>query len=164
MWRRPSRRIISRLPVADKNYVLSNGSGIAAGTTTSIVLVSADGAGNDNSVEFPCKVQAIYLVMNARSATDAGGGTFAVAMYKNPGNALGAFNPNNTFTNVMQSHIFWWQRMSNNSQGLGVVFNGWVKIPKRFQIMNEGDTIVLGINFTVDAYSHCTNAVYKWRA
>lgn len=163
-WTRRRSNFRSMLPVAEKNYVLSNGAGVAAGTVSQIIIALADGLGNDNSVEFPCRVKAIYITGSIRSQTYLGGGTTGFMLYKDTGNANPAMNPNSVISNIGQQITFLWRRMSSTTGLPGITFDGWVRIPKRFQIFNEGDALRCSLSATADVYDFCMNFVYKWRA
>lgn len=160
--RRSFRRILGRLPVAEKNYVLNQATGVAGGTVSTLVVASADDLGNDNSVSFPCKIKMVYVVGALLQKVQTAGGTLACAMYKDTGGAGVIINPNAIIPNRDQIQMFWWQRMLEETLSLNAFkFAGWIRIPKRFQIFNEGDQLRFTLNAT-DNYDHCVNFVYKW--
>ncbi len=90
-----------------------------------------------------------------------------IALLKAIGGATGSFsNPNGVLSNFTQQQTFLWIRMTPKNIFSAHNFVGWVKIPKRHQVFNEGDSLVLNtsISYTIgETWSQCANFVYKWR-
>jgi len=151
-------------PVAEKNYVLFNGAGIASGIQTTLEVADADNGLADASVKVASRIKAIFVSASLGVDVIGGADTFGVLMAKLPGGLqVSLSNPNGVLNNFTQQQTFLWLRMTPRSQNFAHQFIGWVKIPPRHQIMNEADTIVWSMSAGPSAYSHCSNFVYKHR-
>lgn len=151
-------------PVAEKNYVVSNGAGVTAGNHTVIVIAHANNGTGDNDVKIASRIKAIFVSAALGADTLSAADTMAVAMVKIPGGTTGLSNPNGPLSDFTQQQTFLWLRMTPRTQNDAHNFIGWVKIPKRHQIMNEGDELVWSMSSgPTSTFSHCTNFVYKHR-
>ncbi len=153
-------------PLSEKNYLINNAAALPSGTTTSIsVAVSNDGSA-DSSIGIPGRVKALMIQSAIYVDTLGIGGTMALAILKDIGGLqfLG-FNPNGVLSNLAQQQMIYYIRMSPSQANQPFKVFGWLKIPKRHQIFNEGDALVYKLNVvTVGGsadYSHCTTFIYK---
>ena len=150
---------------AEKNYVSTNGAGVTASFATVIDVADADNGSGDGDIAFPSTVKAVFVSASLAADTLSAADTFGVLMAKVPGGASGLSNPNGPLNNQTQSWTFLWLRMTPRTQNTAHTFIGWVKIPKRHQIFNEGDKLVWSMSSgPTSTYSHCSNFVYKYRA
>ncbi len=149
---------------AEKNYTASNAAGVTAGALTVLDIANANNGSADGDVGFPCTIKAVFVSSSLAADTLSASDTFGVLMAKIPGGASGLSNPNGVLNNQTQSWTFLWLRMTPRTQNTAHNFIGWVKVPKRHQIMNEGDKLVWAISSgPTSTYSHCSNFVYKYR-
>ncbi len=149
---------------AEKNYVLSNASGQVTGSVVSVRFAHADGLSADESIGIPGRIKAVFVSSSLAPEAIAVGSTLAVGLLKSPGDALfSGTNPNAILSNVTQQHMILWYRMMPTREDAALKFIGWVKIPKRHQIFNEGDSLRWNMSVTSVGFdwSHCSNFVYK---
>ncbi len=161
-----ARRFRSFKPMSEKNYLINNAAALPSATTTIInVATSNDGTG-DADIGIPGKVKAV-MIQSAISVDTLGiGGLMALALLKDiGGDMFDSFNPNSVLTNTAQQQMIYYIRMSPSQSNQPFKLFGWMKIPRRHQIFNEGDQLRYFINvITVGGsadYSHCTTFIYK---
>ena len=150
-------------PPREKNYFISNSSGVATGTSTRITFAVADNGSADNSIHFPGKIKAVYVTGACATGTLVAGATMAAILVKDVGGAqFAALNPNGTLSNLTQQQTIFYTRMSLHSSSNPLKFVGWIKIPRRHQIFNEGDELVWVYQCTNvgSDYEHCTTFIY----
>ncbi len=91
--------------------------------------------------------------------------TTTMYLFKNPGSNLTAPIPRTEGTSNEKKHIFkTWNAMTMRNQDGNVPYHweGWVKIPKRFQRFGTDDRLAI-ITATTTAAGHSTfNFIYKW--
>ncbi len=153
-------------PMSEKNYLINNAASVTSGTTTEIVVADANDDINDSSIGVPGKVKAIFIQSAVYVDTLGIGGTMALALVKDIGNTMyTGFNPNGVISNPHQQNMIYYVRMSPSQANQPFKLFGWLKIPRRHQIFNEGDRLKYFINVvTVGGsadYSHCTTFIYK---
>ncbi len=164
------RRFSSRrrnINPAEKNYVINSQDGIASGTSANLVLVKADDLGNDNSISFPGIVKAIYVMSSmAQANISTFAGIMAACLIKDIGGTqFSALNPQGPHSNQTQQQLIYWYRMNAGRISDSYIRHvGWIAIPKRHQIFNEGDAlrwVMNDVNSEAQQWEHCTNVVYK---
>jgi len=149
---------------AEKNYLSSNGAGVTSGALTVIDIADATNGSGEDDVGFPSTIKAVFVSASLAADTLSASDTFGILMAKIPGGATGLSNPNGPLNNQTQSWTFLWLRMTPRTQNTAHNFIGWVKVPKRHQIFNEGDKLVWAMSSgPTSTYSHCSNFVYKYR-
>ncbi len=159
-----SRRFYSG-PPAEKNYVVANGAGVTSGFLTEITVAHANNGTGDNDVKVASKIKAVFISASIAADTLSAADTMGVLLAKLPGGISGSLsNPNGVLNNFTQAQTFVWLRMTPRTQNTAHNFIGWVRIPPRHQIFNEGDELVWAMSSGPTAtYSHCSNFVYKHR-
>ncbi len=137
-------------------------------TQTEFVLANAvDSATTavDRDVEKGCSINAMYLMINAEGT---GGNSVVnvldIYLFKNPGNNLTAPGAKVWGTSNEKKFIFkcWrWLLPNIDNGGLGMHWEGWIKIPKRYQRMGTNDQISLVADTDVTT-NYCHSVIYKW--
>lgn len=164
------RRFTSQRVPSEKNYVSTNAAGQASGAAVNIIVAQSDNGIADNSMGIPATVKAIYVMSSmSLDSISVEGGTSAVALVKDiAGSMFAALNPNGALSNTTQQQCIYWFRMSpGRATDSPMRHIGWIKIPKRHQIFNEGDNLrwvmsITSITPSID-WGHCSNFVYKHR-
>ncbi len=158
-------RKYSNTPAAEKHYILSNAAGITAGTNSDVVIADSDNGTNNNSVKSASKVKAVFCSVSLAADTLSASDTFGVLLCKVPGGLVGnVSSPNGVLNSFTQSITFMWLRMTPRTQNTAHNFIGWVKVPPRHQVFNEGDTLLWRSNSgPTSTFSVCANFVYKSR-
>ncbi len=114
-----------------------------------------------------CVIKAVYVIINGCGL----GGTgvlndMNVYMIKNPGDNLTLPAPLATGTSNEKKFIFreWMFMIMRNQDGnLPFHWEGWIKIPKRYQRMGTDDTLKLVFANTATLTGHFSaKFVYKW--
>ncbi len=165
----PRRSFASRRsngPVAEKNYVATNASGVGTGVATVVDIAHCETLGNDDSVDTGSVIKAVFVSASLSADVLQAADTLGVLMAKIPGGLIGTLsNPNGVLSGFTQNLTFLWLRMTPRTQNFAHQFIGWVKIPPRHQIFNEEDKLVWSMSITSvgNTYSHCSNFVYKHR-
>ncbi len=166
MGRGSSRRPL--IPV-EKNYVISSQDGIASGTSANIIVAKSDGLANDNSVGIPAIIKAVYVMSSmSQNFISTTSPLTACCLIKDIGGSqFAALNPNAALSNVTQNQMIYWFRMNNGRLSDSQIRHiGWIKLPRRHQVFNEGDIlrwVMNGSNPDTANWEHCSNFVYKHR-
>lgn len=171
-FRRRSLRF-NRQP-AQKNYNQAIGNAVAINVAANLIaVVNASGTPDGISqVDYPATVKMFYIDYTlAHDAIPAVVPEVVVAIWKNPGNNMTVPTPANllalgNWTGVSQ--VFF---VAQGSPGVYAGDNnqlrirGWIRIPRRHQVMNEGDRIYISAGSNNAAtVTICNLNVYKWRA
>ncbi len=145
----------------------------AVGTTGTLGVLTAAKAVTSpsptvlNDVSHGCIIKAIYLIADGCGL----GGTGVLNnmnfyLAKNPGDNLTLPAPNSVGGSNEKKFIFrQWQFMIMRNQDGNVPFHweGWIKIPKRYQRMGTDDTIQLVEQNTSGLTGHFScQFIYKW--
>jgi len=150
-----------------KHYVQHSLRTIVAGAVQSDVIVDAvelASVGDADEVQEGSTVKAVYVERWIRTG-DTAGGSFVMAIYKNPGG-------NTTFTAAQMAALHDAENKKNIlycTQGLAndqdadaiAMFKGWIKIPKSKQRMGLGDRIVISTFAQVLDMHNCGFETYK---
>jgi len=87
-------------------------------------------------------------------------------MMKNPGDNLVLPAPESVGTSNEKKFVFkQWKYMIMRNQDGNMPFHweGWIKIPKRYQRMGTDDTLILGAECTTALTGHWSaQCIYKW--
>ncbi len=151
-----------------KNFVAINGSltGTLAETDLA-VAVDSPATAVQTDVQRGCLIKAIYLIVDVCGL--GGTGVLNVADYylwKNAGNNLTPPIPTTYGGSNEKKFIFkTWSFMIMRNQDGNMPFHweGWVKIPKRYQRMGTDDTLSLVSACTAAVTGHISiRALYKW--
>ncbi len=121
----------------------------------------------NNDVSNGCIIKAIYVSLDACGLAGTGVlNVFGAYLIKNPGDNLTEPDVFALGTSNEKKFIFkQWQAMVMRSQEGNVPYHweGWVKIPKRYQRMGTDDTIKLVIRCTSAVTGHMSALfIYKW--
>ena len=119
-----------------------------------------------NDVSNGCVIKAIWVSIDACGLA-ATGITNRIAFYlmKNPGDNLTGPNPFSTgSSNEKKFIIRQWQFMMMRNQDGNPPFHweGWIKIPKRYQRMGTDDTWKLEYKFSAVGGHISSQFIYKW--
>ncbi len=140
------------------------------GTKQNIILAKAVTAPSptvSSDVSHGCIIKAIWLSIDGCGL----GGTGVLNnmffyIIKNPGDNLTEPNPVGWGTSNEKKFIFKaWSFMIMRNQDGNVPFHweGWVKIPKRYQRMGTDDTIIVTVANTAAVTGHFKlESIYKW--
>ncbi len=157
--------------VSVKNILDLTATGVAAGVTTDLVIASSinNYTGGAGDVPIGCQVKNVWV---SYSYNFAQGFPTRMDMFicKQPG-SLGVASipvPGNTTGDVFRRQIFLEIKglgsassdaFGQDSQIRG--FSGWVKIPKRFRRMGEGDRLLMRMG-SASNYNVCVKIIYKF--
>ncbi len=150
-----------------KNVVDSSSS---TGTTTQSTLIAK--AVNSpvstvvNDVSNGCIIKAVWLSFDVCGLA-ATGVLQRTVMYlmKNPGANLTAPSPFSVGSSNEKKFVFkQWQAMTMRNQDGNVPYHweGWIKIPRRYQRMGTDDTILFVFATDAAAGHQSIQAIYKW--
>lgn len=153
-------------PISEKNYFVTNGAALPSGSLTALVIADADDGITDNSIGIPGRVKAVFIESAVSVDVLGIGGTMGIGIVKDiGGNNFGTFNPNGQPSNEQQQQLIYFLRMSPSQSNNPFRLFGWLKIPRRHAIFNEGDKLRMNISVTTVGgsadYSHCTTFIYK---
>jgi len=146
--------------------VASSLSGTGTGVLTEVTIANCDNLATDNSVGFGSTIKAIFISSSVFTSIGSDASTMAIQLVKLDGNTTSALsNPNGTLNPFTQNMSIFWFRMTPRTQNFAHNFIGWLKLPRRRQIFNEGDTLIWRMSVIIPSgdWSHCSNFVYKWR-
>lgn len=161
------RQMVQRSP-AQKNIVQTFGSARVAGTPFVQSFVDANNAPDGiSAVSWPCTIKMFYIDLAIH--TDAAPATPSEAVfvvYKNSGGALA--NPtaaNLTALGNWAGKVYTFLSLQDSltSSAARLRYVGWVRIPKRYQVFNESDTMNLAMVNLVGAWTGSHMIIYKWR-
>ncbi len=121
----------------------------------------------DNDVERGCIIKSIWVVIDMCGLGGTGVlNVIDVILMKNPGANLTMPNPISQGTSNEKKFIFkTWRYMAMRNQDGNPPYHweGWVKIPKRYQRMGTDDLIEVGFVSTASVTGHASvQAIYKW--
>ncbi len=147
---------------------------IAAGGTTAANLVvnfakavTSPSPTVSNDVSHGCIIKAVHITINGCGLGGTGVlNNMNIYLFKNPGANLTPPLPTSVGTsNEKKFVIRQWQFMimRNQDGNLPYHWEGWIKIPKRYQRMGTDDTWSLNIANTAGVTGHHSmQAIYKW--
>ncbi len=120
-----------------------------------------------SDVSHGCIIKAMWIVLDVCGLAATGVlNVFDAYLFKNVGANLTPPLPVSQGTSNEKKFIFksWRQMIMRNQDGnLPYHWEGWVKIPKRYQRMGTDDIISLNIACTASITGHASvQAIYKW--
>ncbi len=168
-YRKRSRRNYPRSIITSIKNVHNAQFGIVPTLTTNIFAkaVTAPSPTVANDVSHGCIIKAIWAVIDLCGL--GGTGVLNVIdayLMKNPGNNLTPPLPISQGTSNEKKFIIktWrFQAMRNQDGNPPYHWEGWIKIPKRYQRMGTDDTWSFNVACTAALTGHCSiQALYKW--
>ncbi len=164
-----NRNALALRPVNSiKNYHIAD-IGVSS-TVTPVIFAKAVTSPSPtvtNDVSHGCNIKAVYLTLDVCGL--GGTGVLNVAdmyMWKNPGANLTAPNPRSQGSSNEKKFIFrTWRAMIMRNQDGNVPYHweGWLRIPRRYQRMGTDDTLEMQIVCTTAVTGHATMSyLYKW--
>jgi len=167
--RRGSYRRRSMVVVNSIKNVHRQQFGISGTPTRSILAkaVTAPSPTVENDVSHGCVIKAIWIVIDFCGLTSSGTlNVIDAFMMKNPGDNLTAPAPISVGTsNEKKFVIRQWRYMAMRNQDGNPPYHweGWIKIPKRYQRMGTDDVWEIDFATTAAATGHASvQAIYKW--
>lgn len=159
------RRALRLRPVNSvKNIVDSVNIGVAAGTTTTVVIANAvnDYAGATADVPIGSKVSSVYLFFQIQPQAAQGQVDAYIAKFPSGISPLPA--PGATGGSPLRKFVLHEEKgipgtFNNGSPPL--TFRGVVKIPRGRQRFGEDDDLVIKVSCST-AYDFCMKAIYKF--
>ncbi len=120
-----------------------------------------------NHVSNGCIIKAIWCVVDVCGLGGTGVlNSFDAYLMKNPGNNLLPPGGGNVGTSNEKKFVFkqWHAMIMRNQDGNNPYhWEGWVKVPKRYQRMGVDDTIEFVVNCTTSLTGHKSGQfIYKW--
>ncbi len=158
-----------RAIVTSIKNVMNSGGGISSTPVESILAkaVNTPLSTVKNDVSNGCIIKAIYVQVDVCGL--GGTGVLNIADFyiaKNPGANLTLPAPGAVGTSNEKKFVFkQWRFMIMRNQDGNMPFHweGWLKIPKRYQRMGTDDTLVFVIACTAAVTGHfSTQYIYKW--
>ena len=136
-------------------------------TTISAKAVTSPSPTVGNDVSHGCIIKAIWVVLDVCGIGGTGVlNVFDAYMMKNPGANLTPPNPLSQGTSNEKKYIFksWRSMIMRNQDGNNPYhWEGWVRIPKRYQRMGTDDQITISVVCTSGLTGHFSSqSIYKW--
>ncbi len=156
-------------PIINSIKNVTTGSDPPSTTLASFIIAKAVTAPSPtvtSDVSHGCVIKAIYLTINGCGLQSTGAlQIFSLYLIKNPGNNLTVPQPGSVGGSNEKKFVFrQWQFMTMRNQDGNLPFHweGWIRIPKRYQRMGTDDILQL-IYATSASVGHFTaEAIYKW--
>ncbi len=122
---------------------------------------------NKTDVAFGCLIKNIYISLDFCGLAASGVlATIDAYLIKNPGDNLTLPTANSVGGSNEKKFVFkQWRAMTMRNQDGNPPYHweGWIKVPKRYQRMGIDDTFRLGISSTAGTTGHgSVMAIYKW--
>ncbi len=140
--------------------------GVTIVTTDVAIAVDAPVTTNQVHVKRGSSIRAIWLSIDVCGLAATGIlQTTSFYMMKNPGNNLTPPTPRTEGTSNEKKFIFkTWNAMTMRNQDGNTPYHweGWIKIPKRYQRMGTDDKISMSFATTTAAGHASLFALYKW--
>ncbi len=145
----------------------------AVGVTPSVqsraiaIATDSPASATDNEVSNGCVIKAIWITIDFCGLGGTGVlNNISAYLFKNPGNNLTAPLPATVgSSNEKKFVIKQWHQMTMRNQDGNPPYHweGWIKIPKRYQRMGTDDTWDIVFACTAALTGHLsTMAIYKW--
>jgi len=133
---------------------------IAKAVNTPLSTVQSD-------VSQGCIIKALWCVIDVCGLGGTGVlNVFDAILFKNPGDNLTPPTPSAQGTSNEKKFVFktWRQMIMRNQDGIYPYhWEGWIKIPKKYQRMGTDDTLQFIIACTTALTGHCSvQFIYKW--
>ncbi len=163
-----SRRAASLRPVVSNKNVryLEDSIGVALGQKVLVNTVDSATLAATGDVQRGCSVKAVWISLDfcGLAATGVLQST-TVFLMKNPGQNLTVPLPRTEDSSNEKKFIFkTWNQMTMRNQDGNPPYHweGWVKIPKRYQRFGAADTLLLAYACTTAAGHISIETIYKW--
>ncbi len=148
--------------------VLDNSASVGTGTATMLIAKAVNSPLSTVATDTSngCVIKALWLSFDVCGL--AGSGTLhrtALYLAKNPGDNLTLPGPFAVGSSNEKKFVFrQWQFMTmRNQEGNSPNhWEGWIKIPKRYQRMGTDDTLGLTFSCSVSAGHLSVQSIYKW--
>lgn len=163
---RSSRRRQSMLSPWVKNVLQIQTVGQVAGTPLSLQLAKADNGTDDDSTSFPALIKAMYFDLTILSSAGVTAGQrIAYALWFDPADVLVNTASTITMDPQFKRQAWFMGQGQPGGQGVGVPYRivGWIKIPKKYQLLQENDAIRFNIEGALAAFDICGLVIYRWR-
>ncbi len=168
-YRRRSRYAVMR-PIINS---IKNVTNTAVGTTATLQsfiiakAVTSPSPTVTSDVSHGCVIKAVYITINGCGLSATGVlNTFDVYLIKNPGNNLTVPQPGSIGGSNEKKFVFrQWRFMVMRNQDGNNPFHweGWIRIPKRYQRMGTDDILQLIFANSTSGTGHFNSeAIYKW--
>ncbi len=120
-----------------------------------------------SDVAHGCIIKAVWVSLDVCGLSGTGVlNNFNAYMIKNPGNNLTLPAAQSVGTSNEKKFIFkeWSAMIMRNQDGNNPYhWEGWIKIPRRYQRMGTDDTLAVGVNCTATLTGHFKiETIYKW--
>ncbi len=120
-----------------------------------------------NDVSHGCIIKAVWISLDVCGLAGTGVlNNSDMYLFKNPGDNLTSPAPGSVGSSNEKKFVFkQWHAMIMRNQDGNVPYHweGWVKIPKRYQRFGTDDTLKLVVNCTSGLTGHFTiQSIYKW--
>ncbi len=114
-----------------------------------------------------CVIKAVYIILDVCGLGGTGVlNTCAIYLMKNPGNNLVNPSPFSVGTSNEKKFVFrqWHYMIMRNQDGNNPNhWEGWIRIPKRYQRMGTDDVLSLTYETTAAVTGHASQmTIYKW--
>ncbi len=148
-------------------HIAASGTTAALLTTRIAKAVTAPSPTVTNDVSHGCVIKAIHITINGCGLGGTGVlNNMNIYLFKNPGDNLTPPLPTSVgSSNEKKFVIRQWQFMimRNQDGNLPYHWEGWIKIPKRYQRMGTDDTWSINTANTAGVTGHMSlQAIYKW--
>ncbi len=162
------RSNLGNIVTSIKNYFTVSG-GLTGTLVTHILAkaVTSPSPTVGNDVSHGCIIKTVYVIIDTCGL--AGTGILNIVdayLWKNPGANLTPPSPIGWGGSNEKKFIFkTWRSMAMRNQDGNVPFHweGWIKIPKRYQRMGTDDTLEIIAACTASVTGHISiSAIYKW--
>ncbi len=151
-----------------KNVTLAFG-GLSSTITNNVIAIAVDAPLTtvNNQVQRGAVIKAIYIILDVCGLGGTGVlNNFQGYLIKNPGANLTNPNPGTEGTSNEKKFIFktWAGMIMRNQDGNAPLhWEGWVKIPRRYQRMGTDDTLEVALICTAAVTGHFfLKTIYKW--
>ncbi len=150
------------------NRVYAEGSsGTTIVPTNIAIAVDNPVLATSTDVAFGCVIKAVWMSIDVCGLASTGVlQTHSFYLMKNPGNNLTPPNPRTEGSSNEKKFIFkTWNAMTMRNQDGNTPYHweGWIRIPRKYQRMGADDVIELNTIATTGAGHISIMAIYKWR-
>ncbi len=141
---------------------------ITTAATETVLAIAVDNPLNtvDNQVQRGSTIKAVWLSIDMCGLAASGAiQSTTVFLFKNPGSNLVPPIPRTEGTSNEKKFIFksWnYMTMRNQDGNPPYHWEGWVKIPKRYQRFGADDRLILNTACTTLTAHLSTQCIYKW--
>ncbi len=168
--RKASSRGLSLRPVNSIKNVFSASGGLTGTNVTTTIAQAVDepkSASGSQQVEHGSTIKAIWIVLDVCGLGGTGVlNNFEGFLMKNPGANLTPPSATSVGTSNEKKYVIkqWFGMIMRNQDGnIPLHWEGWIKLPKRYQRMGTDDTWSMNLKCTASLTGHfALQAIYKW--